>query len=78
MRDLFVPDTFRDSINGVMEKKNINHVVRVEALWHPLFVDNPWQIDSDIRWPVVAIDSSKNARPYRLNCRAVYRECRLK
>ena len=38
MRDLFVPDTFRDSINGVVEQKNIHHVVRVEALWHILFL----------------------------------------
>ena len=43
MRDLFVPDTFRVSINGVVEQKNIHHVVP-EALWHPLFVDNARRI----------------------------------
>ena len=32
MRDFFVPDTFRDSINGVVVQKNIYHVIRFDCL----------------------------------------------
>ena len=45
MRYFFNPDTFCNSINGVVEKNNIRHFVQVETLLHPLFADNAWRID---------------------------------